>query len=126
MLRKTIAMLLLIGLVLLPTISCTTFETTLPELEPPTSSTPHGTYTAIVLGYREAITFSGDTLTIFHELDGEHVYTYRIENQVIRLTNVTTGVTSTNTFMYSSEDDSVTLGFTIIPDVSISITYYKD
>jgi len=126
MLRKTIAMLLLIGLVLLPTISCTTLETTLPELEPPTSSTPHGTYTTMVLGYRETITFSGDTLTTFHELDGKQVYTYRIENQVIRLTNVTTGVTSTNTFMYSSEDDSVTLGSTIIPDVSISITYLKD
>ncbi len=125
MLSKTIVTLLVIGLVLLPTISCT-FETTLPELEPPTSSTPHGTYTAIVLGYRETITFSGDTLTTFHELDGKQVYTYRIENQVIRLTNVTTGVTSTRTFMYSSEDDSVTLGYTIIPDVSISITYLKD
>jgi hypothetical protein len=125
MLRKTIAMLLVIGLVLLPTISCT-FKTTLPELEPPTNSTPHGIYTAIVLGYRETITFSGDTLTTFHELDGKQVYTYRIENQVIRLTNVTTGVTSTRTFMYSSEDDSVTLGSTIIPDVSISITYLKD
>ncbi len=125
MLRKRIIISLLIGLVLLPTISCT-FETTLPELEPPTSSTPHRTYTAIVLGYREAITFSGDTLTIFHELDGEHVYTYRIENEVIRLTNVITGETSTRTFMYSSEDDAITFSSTIIPNVIINTTYCKD
>ena len=137
MLRKRIIISLLIGLVLLPTISCTfettlpeleppNSETTLPELEPPTSSTPHRTYTAIVLGYREAITFSGDTLTIFHELDGEHVYTYRIENEVIRLTNVITGETSTRTFMYSSEDDAITFRSTIMPNVIINTTYCKD
>jgi len=126
MLRKTIVMLLLIGLVLLPTISCTTLETTLPELEPPTSSTPHGMYTATVFGWRETITFSGDTLTIFNELDGKRTYTYRIENQVIKLTNVITGETSTRIFMYSSEDDAVTFGSTIIPDVTISTTYCKD
>ncbi len=125
MLRKTIVMLLLTGLVLFPTISCT-FETTLPELEPPTSSTPHGTYTAIVLGYREAITFSRGTLTIFHELDGKQVYTYRIENQVIRLTNVITGETFTRSFRYSSEDNTITFSSTIIPNVIINTTYCKD
>ena len=63
---------------------------------------------------------------MFNELDGKRTYTYRIEEQVIRLTNVITGETSTGTFMYSSEDNTITFSSTIIPNVIINTTYCKD
>ena len=110
---KTSKILLIIGLALLYYVFIYIvlpifFETTLPEQE-----SPNGTYTTIIVDHSETIgfrtktiTFSGNTLTISNELDGKRVYTYRIEDQVIRLTNTITGETHTRTFLYFSERDS--------------------
>jgi hypothetical protein len=88
---------------------------------PITKNAPHGTYTATILGIKQTITFSGDTITRYDVLGGKVILKYRLNGPATEATDiwiqdVATGASDRVPFKYIPDQDIVVFG---------ALTYYK-
>jgi len=90
-----------------------------PQL-PSTINLPQGTYSATIFGFVETVTFSGNTLTMYNEMDGKRIFECSfpagIESGKIQVRNVVTNEVGITDFKYDRQYNCVTIG---------KITYYK-
>jgi len=75
------------------------------------SSEPSGTYSATIFGIQQSLTFKSDTLEIYNVIDGKRIFQYTIskDGNNIRITNVATRQTTTESFSFIKEYQIVVL-----------------
>jgi hypothetical protein len=97
---------------------------------PPITSTgvkPSGVYSASIMGYEQTLTFSGNTLDIYDQLDGRKTYTYAISNNdsEISMTDIVSHVTTVKPFQYLKPYECVVLYPSSDTQRKFPVQYYK-